>query len=321
MLVGEVTEENLPDEWVCSMNSTDPLNNNCDESEKAQAWYEKTYYSNADPEQSPATSPGKAVIEPAVSKRALKEASTDAILDHLLRVTAEGKQKTLVCNHYFHEALMETTQSSDELEKVRQVLVQQKVKEEFVAAQAAAAAAIDSNAAHAVDDECIIVDAILGKALALPPVEKAPSPSPAKTTIAPDKSRPTAAKLPSPKRDKLEPDKKPSIAHALAAASEQTDEKSRRVSPNSLDDSCDEIIRKEPEQRKRLAISSEIPKKKPRATAVLANPKAPSAVETKKQTTAAALPTGACKDDAIDLIESSDEESSDEESSDELIVV
>ena len=38
VLIHEVSEENIPDEWNCAMNTTDEVNNNCEASEKNQSW-------------------------------------------------------------------------------------------------------------------------------------------------------------------------------------------------------------------------------------------------------------------------------------------
>jgi CW-type Zinc Finger len=140
VLVNEVSEENIPEEWDCSMNSTDPCNNTCETSEKNQAWYEQKYYSAS------AVNDGVSSTSPIAMKKSSNEThqkvgstpekekssrvkeervGNDDILGHLLEVTDEGKKQKLICEHYFHESLMETTQSSDELEKVRRLLLNQ----------------------------------------------------------------------------------------------------------------------------------------------------------------------------------------------------
>jgi hypothetical protein len=130
VLVNEVSEENVPEDWECSMNTTDPHNNTCSASEKSQVWYENKYYSNNptpspsknDSKQSSPSLPSsilngkKHTVE---SERLIKN---DDILGYLLGVTNEGKKQKLICDYYFHDALMETKQSSDELEKVRRLL-------------------------------------------------------------------------------------------------------------------------------------------------------------------------------------------------------
>lgn len=129
VLIGEVSEEALAAEWYCSMNTTDPINNNCIASEKSQQWYENHYFTNTGFEQSPADSPGKFSEEKFITKQTSEQTSNDEILQHLLGLTEEEKTTTLVSKHYFHEALMETTNSSEQLDKARQSMEMQKENE------------------------------------------------------------------------------------------------------------------------------------------------------------------------------------------------
>jgi hypothetical protein len=149
VLVNVVSDENIPELWDCSMNTTDPCNNSCEASEKNQAWYEKNYYSNSyvhvdssstsqskpgrsnttvspnKPSRSSQVSQGKPISPQRKGKSEQirdKRVENDEILVHLLNVTLDGKKTKLICEHYFHESLMETTQSSDELDKVQRLL-------------------------------------------------------------------------------------------------------------------------------------------------------------------------------------------------------
>jgi hypothetical protein len=45
----------------------------------------------------------------------------DDVLKHLLDVTAIGKKQKLICDYYFHDTIMETTLSSDEIERLQSV--------------------------------------------------------------------------------------------------------------------------------------------------------------------------------------------------------
>ena len=142
VLVNEISEQNVPEEWDCSMNSSDKYNNTCNASEKSQAWYEKKYFSNASAanimepssrestQQSQSETPDSKSLSqgsPNGKKKYIDDATAklvdnDNVLKHLLDVTAMGKQKKLICDYYFHDTIMETTQASDEIEKVRRRL-------------------------------------------------------------------------------------------------------------------------------------------------------------------------------------------------------
>jgi CW-type Zinc Finger len=123
VLLGKVPDEDLPDSWYCSMNLTDKVNNNCEASEKSQAWYEK-HGSSA--EVLPA-SPAKPVHgHEAEDKQGKHNDTEDVILRHLLSITEVGKEKTIVSEHRFHDAIMETTTTSETLEQARQGLIDSK---------------------------------------------------------------------------------------------------------------------------------------------------------------------------------------------------
>jgi CW-type Zinc Finger len=123
ILLGKVPDEDLPDHWECSMNSTDKVNNNCKASEKSQAWYEKHGSSAEVLPASPAKSVQRSVAEEKVGKQ---DGSEDVILRHLLSITEVGKEKTLVSEHRFHDAIMETTTTSETLEQARLGLIDSK---------------------------------------------------------------------------------------------------------------------------------------------------------------------------------------------------
>jgi CW-type Zinc Finger len=154
VLVNAVSDENIPESWDCSMNTTDPCNNKCEASEKSQAWYEQKYYT-VDPgnDDGAIASPKKLSQSSKEShdnpmcsskgKRKLNDVgdelvandeilvhlldvtedgkkklvANDEILVHLLDVTEDGKKKKLICEHYFHESLMETTQVQELLNR------------------------------------------------------------------------------------------------------------------------------------------------------------------------------------------------------------
>ena len=151
VLVNEISEQNVPEEWDCSMNIADKFNNSCNASEKSQAWYEMKYFSNEpnqilmepssreSTQQSQSETPdgkmhgtdnnnidlhsertpnGKKVVDDETAKLV----DNDDVLKHLLDVTAIGKKQKLICDYYFHDTIMETTQSSDEIEKIRRIL-------------------------------------------------------------------------------------------------------------------------------------------------------------------------------------------------------
>jgi hypothetical protein len=216
------------------MNTTDPINNNCDASEKSQQWYEKKYFTAADPELSPAVSPGKVAEEEVISKQALKQTSNDVILQHLLEITEERKSTTLVSQHYFHEALMETTNSSEQLDKARRAMENQKANDEGAAILAAQA---NSRQTADTGDQCEKTDVDQGQAHLSSTTGKAPPPSSTKTA----KSSSSSSKRPSLlEGENLGADNKPPAIQAKA--SDLTNRKLSRTSPISFEeDSRDDI--------------------------------------------------------------------------------
>jgi CW-type Zinc Finger len=173
VLVNESSEENVPEEWDCSMNDNDQFNNSCKASEKSQQWYEKKYFSfnpgsspskldsepssqnsngvntsvpssqnshgkstKNDSQQQPYGSPnGKNRDASPKGKNAARAAlvGCDDLLGHLLDVTAIDKNQKIICDYYFHDTIMETKQSSDEMEKVRRKLSMTKEKDNLQA--------------------------------------------------------------------------------------------------------------------------------------------------------------------------------------------
>ena len=152
VLVNAISEQNVPEEWDCSMNIADKYNNTCSASEKSQAWYETKYF-NSNPSPSPMESnsrestqqsqvetpdgkkhPSKNNDSPLLSPSSVNDpkkvddpataklVDNDDVLKHLLDVTAIGKLQNLICDYYFHDTIMETTQSSDEIAKVLRTL-------------------------------------------------------------------------------------------------------------------------------------------------------------------------------------------------------
>jgi CW-type Zinc Finger len=105
LLLGEATTANIPDEWDCTMNLDDKVNNHCGASEKSESWYDV----------GPEEKKGSAAMESPMRHN-------NPILDHILSVTAVGKRKTLVCDHHFREVMMETATLEDKLEQARQDL-------------------------------------------------------------------------------------------------------------------------------------------------------------------------------------------------------
>jgi CW-type Zinc Finger len=296
VLIG-VSGENLPEKWYCSMNTTDPINNNCKASEKSQQWYENKYDSLADSDPSSAApSPIKNAQDPVAPERAPEQTINDEIMEHLLGITEENKTTTLVSQHYFHEALMETTKSSDELEKARDALATQKANEKDAAVLAAGA----NGTIIAIEavDQSAEADASLELSLVFPAAVKAPSTLSDK--VAQEPSKPiilSPTKRPALEGEKLgTEDTKPPSAQAGTGTSAI-----RRIWPTSLDgkgESFDGDIKVE-EMRKRPAKPTESPNKKHR----------PSTLKPEPVPAAAAPTTGACKENVIDLCNSSDDDS------------
>jgi CW-type Zinc Finger len=93
----------IHDNWDCSMNMNDPVNNNCHASEKKQAWYDQREEGKKES-----------------ARHGSLMAREDAILQHVLTVTEEGR--ALVSDHHFHDILMETATVAEKLEEARQEL-------------------------------------------------------------------------------------------------------------------------------------------------------------------------------------------------------
>ena len=133
VLIGETSDEDLPEKWYCHMNDTDPINNRCDASEKEQLWYEK--FVREDLAGNNTQSPLKVARDSARSSRVPAQKHNDPLLQHLTEITEENKSTTLVCQHYFHDALLETTDDSDELKRVEREISERAEEEKKNAAE------------------------------------------------------------------------------------------------------------------------------------------------------------------------------------------
>jgi len=125
MLAFDVTEEELPDTWFCSMNATDRTNNTCDAPERNQIWYEKqlsnAYSGN---NESPIKCMAREFTDaPPSHGSKQKLVANDKVLEHLLKVTEREKKTTVVSRFYFHEALLESKDNSaEEMETAREAM-------------------------------------------------------------------------------------------------------------------------------------------------------------------------------------------------------
>jgi hypothetical protein len=94
VLLGGLSEEDLPDEWDCSMNEKDPQNSNCRCPERPQRWYEERYGRLQSLVPIAADSPIKACLatRESLDGSSISEATKqeyvlrDEILQHLLQV-------------------------------------------------------------------------------------------------------------------------------------------------------------------------------------------------------------------------------------------
>lgn len=120
------TEEDLPQEWYCSMNTSDPVNNNCDASEKSKEWYylhyrlENIVYIDVENDGQvthekkyrivEGSSPVKAGVsdkKEAENEQRERLTQNDEILKGLLKVSEKGNKSEWIRRYYFHEALLE----------------------------------------------------------------------------------------------------------------------------------------------------------------------------------------------------------------------
>jgi hypothetical protein len=125
MLPSDVSEEDLPEKWLCKMNLVDVRNNTCEAPERDQLWYERHLYStDAELNESPIKCMASDPIDTSASQRAKKKlVSNDEILEHLLDVTERQKKTTMISKFYFHEALLESTKdSTEEIQGLREAL-------------------------------------------------------------------------------------------------------------------------------------------------------------------------------------------------------
>lgn len=116
VLSGTVSTNKLPEKWFCDMNTNDTLNNNCEEPEKTEAWYSL----NVDVVKNRTDGFCDSEYLSVRSPRKQEKECNDAILAHLLNVSNNGEKNTpLICEHRYHDALLETTSTSTALEKAR----------------------------------------------------------------------------------------------------------------------------------------------------------------------------------------------------------
>ena len=118
MLLDSSEDTNLPEKWFCEMNSADPRNNKCSDSEKDQRWYEF----NCNLDESPVTPEKKRADSMDSTVSLPPQDMKDIILDHLLKVSESKKNSSLISRHYFHEAMLESSQDLQEVEEARQFL-------------------------------------------------------------------------------------------------------------------------------------------------------------------------------------------------------
>jgi hypothetical protein len=130
MLPADVSEEDLPEKWLCHMNKFDVRNNTCKAPERDQLWYERQF--NTDTAVSESQSPIKCMASDPIDSSSSEGAkqklvSNDVILEHLLDVTERQKKTTMVSKFYFHEALLESTKDSkEEIEGLREAIEAEK---------------------------------------------------------------------------------------------------------------------------------------------------------------------------------------------------
>jgi len=110
------SEDSLPDEWFCEMNATDPRNSTCDQPERSQKWYELNPLTEVDGE---AQSYSQSTCSVETVPSAYVE---DEILRHLLTVSEKQKGSSLVSRHYYHDALLASTQNVEELDNAKKYL-------------------------------------------------------------------------------------------------------------------------------------------------------------------------------------------------------
>jgi ERCC4-related helicase len=138
MLPSDVSEEDLPEKWLCKMNLFDVRNNTCDAPERDQLWYERHLYStDAELSESPMKCMASDPIDSLASQRAKKKlVSNDVILEHLLDVTERQKKTTMISKFYFHEALLESTKdSTEEIEDMRDAIEAENTTAEAIEAE------------------------------------------------------------------------------------------------------------------------------------------------------------------------------------------
>ena len=115
-------KEDLGEQWYCSENN-DSENNNCDSSEKTQAWYENRIQRMAcATDSSPVKCKARDEIDSAMSideKQSLVD--NDPVLQYLLAVRTS--KSDIVSRFYFHDALLASRKDTDqELESARKAV-------------------------------------------------------------------------------------------------------------------------------------------------------------------------------------------------------
>jgi hypothetical protein len=112
MLFGE-SEEDLPEKWFCEMN-TDEHNNKCELPERDQTWY-FDFFKNGLP-----ASPQKPKTKMEQPKCQPEE--EDELLSHLLSISENKKDTSLISRHYYHDSLLQSRHDGEEVEHARILL-------------------------------------------------------------------------------------------------------------------------------------------------------------------------------------------------------
>ena len=118
VLLGEESEDDLPEKWFCEMNSADKCNNTCKAEEKDQLWYE-TYIANGLQESIPQSiSPLRKSRDEAGLESVPLRDHNDPLLAMLITLTERGS-KPLISQHCYHDSMLDSIDDSKELERIQ----------------------------------------------------------------------------------------------------------------------------------------------------------------------------------------------------------
>ena len=118
VLLGEESEEDLPAQWYCELNSADKCNNTCQAEEKDQLWYENYIANGLEETIAQPKSPLRKAIDNASAGSVPVQIHTDPLLNLLMELTDRGSQP-LVTKHCFHDAMLESIDDNKELERLQ----------------------------------------------------------------------------------------------------------------------------------------------------------------------------------------------------------